>query len=151
MFLIGAENEITQYYTTKHIKTANTISPEYIFRRDSGDFNGRSRGRKRFLRLSSSWCKLIQAKICSETVLNRKIKYHRCNFMEEYDRRECWIWFAVCTGRETCKLCGNEMRKKRSTSWRLEEVEWGWSGATPTRHSNFPASFEAWSLLFFHY
>jgi len=37
MFLIGAENEITQYYTAKHIKTANMISPEYIFRRDSGD------------------------------------------------------------------------------------------------------------------
>jgi len=37
MFLIGAENEITQYYTTKHIKTANTISLEYIFWRDSGD------------------------------------------------------------------------------------------------------------------
>jgi len=140
-----------------NITQQNTLKQQTRSRRStfSGEIpatlNGRSRGRKRFLRLSSSWCKLIQAKICSETVLNRKIKSHRCNFMEEDDRREWWIWFAVCTGRETCKLCGNEMRKKRSTSWRLEEVEWGWSGATPTRHSNFPASFEAWSLLFFHY
>jgi len=37
MFLIGAENEITQYYIAKHIKTTNTISAEYIFRRDSSD------------------------------------------------------------------------------------------------------------------
>jgi len=37
MFLIGAENEITQYYTAKHIKIANTISPKYIFQQDSGD------------------------------------------------------------------------------------------------------------------